>query len=380
MQKTGHEIVEIIEGSTRILVPERSITDIVPPTMPAFFNPRAKMNRDLSILAYSAATSDFQGTRVFIDCMAGLGSLGLRVANELQFERVIVNDLNPGALELAAKSAGLNGLKNITVTEKEACRVCSDFSGKGNRAIAVDIDPFGSPARFIDCGIRATMHGGILSMTATDLQVLNGLFQNACVRRYGGSPVRTKYGNETAIRLILGCIRHVAARMDIEIIPLFVESHMHYYRVFVRILNRPDQEENVGYITHCSSCGNRVPANSHQSVCDACNSKVVQSGPLWTGRLFERGFVEKMIEESNNFNVQKKCKKLLSIALLESDMPAAYYTLDEIASRMKASPIGLDEVIDRLSKGGFKASPTSFNPTGFKTDAPIQKIKDVFCD
>ena len=72
------------------------------------------------------------------------------------------------------------------------------------------------PAAFFDCGIRATMHGGILSTAATDLQVLNGLFQNACKRKYGGVPVRTEYGNEIAIRLILGSLRTVAARLGVD--------------------------------------------------------------------------------------------------------------------------------------------------------------------
>ena len=57
------------------------------------------------------------------------------------------------------------------------------------------------------------MHGGILSTTATDLQVLNGLFQDACKERYGGIPVRTEYGNEIAIRLILGCLRTVVSKI-----------------------------------------------------------------------------------------------------------------------------------------------------------------------
>ena len=71
------------------------------------------------------------------------------------------------------------------------------------------------------------MHGGILSTAATDLQVLNGLFQGACKRKYGGIPVRVEYGNEMAIRLILGSLRSVASRLGVKIIPMFVESEMH---------------------------------------------------------------------------------------------------------------------------------------------------------
>lgn len=378
MQDPECEIIEITEGATKILVPKGSTTERVPPARPAFFNPKARLNRDLSILAYSSFIKDFGGPRIFVDCMAGLGSRGLRVANELRVERVVINDLNPGARELAARSASLNGLRNVEIAKKEACMLCSDFAVRNGRASMVDIDPFGSPARFIDCGMRATMHGGILAVTATDQQVLNGMFQNACRRRYGGTPVRAQYRHETAIRLVLGCMRHIAARMDIEIVPVFVESDMHYYRAYVRVLNRPDQEENTGYIAHCKDCGNRRVVTGHRSSCELCGSQVELAGPLWIGRLFERGFVEGMLDGLKGLKVDKRCERLLRAAVSEAEMPAAHYTLDEVASKMGSSPISLDEAVRRLTEGGFRASPTSLNPNGFRTDADIGQIRESF--
>ena len=257
MEFPNDSFQEIVEGKTKLLVPKKSLTEKVPPKKPAFFNPKAKLNRDFSIIAYAAFLKDFQCPKIFLEGLSGIGARGLRVGNELQLEKIVINDLNPNALKMAEYSTKLNNLKNIEFSEKELCRFLSKYSKKGKRGSIVDIDPFGSPAAFFDCGIRATMHGGILSTAATDLQVLNGLFQNACKRKYGGIPIRTKYGNEIAIRLILGCIRRVAGRLGVEIIPLFVESEMHYYRTYVKVLNRPDQEENLGYILHCKNCGHR---------------------------------------------------------------------------------------------------------------------------
>lgn len=224
---------EIIEGDTKLLVPKKSITEKVPPKKPAFFNPKAKVNRDFSIIAYAVFLKKFQGPKIFLEGLSGIGARGIRVANELKIENLIINDLNPSALKIAQYSANLNNIKNIEFSEKEVCRFLSNYSKKGERGSIVDIDPFGSPAAFFDCGLRATMHGGILSSAATDLQVLNGLFQGACKRKYGGVPVRTEYGNEIAIRLVLGCLRMVAARLGVKIIPMFVESEMHYYRTYV---------------------------------------------------------------------------------------------------------------------------------------------------
>jgi len=369
---------EIIEGDTKLLVPKKSLTDKVPPKKPAFFNPRAKVNRDFSIIVYAAFLKNFQGPKIFLEGMSGIGARGLRVSNELKVEDTIINDLNPTALKMSEYSANQNNLKNIKFSENEVCRFLSIHSKKGERGSIVDIDPFGSPATFFDCGIRATMHGGILSTTATDLQVLNGLFQEACKRKYGGVPIRVEYGNEMAIRLVLGCLRIVAARLGVEIIPMFVESEMHYYRTYVKILNRPDQKENLGYILHCKNCGHRRIAIEQKQECELCESKISIAGPLWIGSIFDKEFIQNMLIEIPNLKVDKVCEKTIQKCLAESEMPATYFTVDEIASKMKASPPKLEKAIQNLQKNNFTASVTAFNPTGFRTSANIKEIIEIF--
>ena len=378
MEIPNESFQEIIEGKTKILVPKKSITEKVPPKEPAFFNPKAKLNRDFSIIAYAAFLRDFQNPKIFLEGLAGIGVRGLRVATELKVENVVINDLNPTALKIAEHSADLNNLENVEFSEKEVCRFLSNYSKKGERGSIVDIDPFGSPAAFFDCGIRATMHGGIFSSAATDLQVLNGLFQAACKRKYGGVPVRAEYGNEMAIRLILGCLRAVAARLGVTVIPLFVESDMHYYRTYVKVLNRPDQQENLGYILHCKNCGHRKTSLEQEQECELCKSKISVAGPLWIGKIFDKEFIQKMLEETPNLEVDKVCEKILQKCLLESEMLGTYFTLDEIAAKMKSSPPKLETAISNLQKNNFLASPTSFSPTGFRTNAKINEIIKIF--
>ncbi|MBT6468887.1 MAG: tRNA (guanine-N1)-methyltransferase [Thaumarchaeota archaeon] len=368
---------EIVEGDTKLLVPKKSLTDKVPPKKPAFFNPKARVNRDLSIIAYAGFLRNFENPKIMLEGLSGIGARGLRVAKEIGIENLVINDLNPNALKMAEHSANLNELKNVEFSEKEVCRFFSKYSRKGERGSIVDIDPFGSPAAFFDCGLRATMHGGILSTAATDLQVLNGLFQEACKRKYGGIPVRTEYGNEIAIRLVLGCLRVVAARLGVEIIPMFVESEMHYYRTYVKVLNRPDQQENIGYIIHCKSCGHRKTSLQQELKCELCESKTSIAGPLWIGKLFDKEFVENMSKEIPNYKVDKICEKTINKCIKESEMPATYYTLDEIASKMKRSPPKLESLIENLQKNNFVSSVTAFNPTGFRTDAKINEIKKI---
>ena len=378
MEDSNELFQEITEGNTKLLVPKKALTDKTPPMKPAFFNPKARTNRDFSIIAYSAFVRKFEGPKIFLEALSGVGARGLRVANELKIEKILINDLNPTALKIAESSAILNNLKNVEFSEKEACVFLNNHSRKGNRGSLVDIDPFGSPAAFFDCGIRATMHGGILSTAATDLQVLNGLFQGACRRKYGGIPVRVEYGNEMAIRLILGSLRSVAARLGVKMIPMFVETEMHYYRTYVKILNHVDQEENLGYILHCKNCGHRKTSLEQQQECELCKSKISIAGPLWIGKIFDKEYVKDMIDEIPKLKISKSCEKTLQKCLDEAEMSPIYFTLDEIAKKIKSSPPKLEKIILNLKESGFTSSITSFNPTGFKTNANINEIIKIF--
>jgi len=379
LQTSAKEIIEITEGTTKILVPSGSMEDKVPPRYPAFFNPLARLNRDYSIIAYSAFWKSFDGPKIFLDGLSGIGARGLRVANEIKYaEKIVCNDANPNAVKLCAKSASINNLQNLETSENEVCRFFNSYSIKNKRGSIVDLDPFGAPTKYLDCAIRATMHGGMLSTTATDLQVLHGLFKLACKRRYSGVPIKTEYGNEIAIRLILGSICQVAYRLDIQIVPVFVDNAMHYYRTYVRVLNRTPQEDNIGYILHCKSCGNRSITKEQSRSCELCDSKNEVAGPLWIGKLFDKEFVNSMLEEIPSYTVDKRCEKTLQKCLLETNMPGTFFTLDEIASRAKVAPMALEKIIKKLEREGFQASPTSLNPTGFRTNCKIDTVCKMF--
>ena len=104
---------EIVEGKTKLLVPKKSITDKVPPMKPAFFNPKAKLNRDFSIIAYSAFLNKFQNPKIFLEGLSGIGARGLRVSNELKIE-----SFNKRISEIEEKIATLEAKKAIKKTRK----------------------------------------------------------------------------------------------------------------------------------------------------------------------------------------------------------------------------------------------------------------------
>lgn len=370
------EIIKIIEGNTKILVPAETLNNISPSKLKIFFNPKAVTNRDFSIIAYSAFAKKFQGPKIFLDSLAGVGARGLRVANEIKNIQVISNDINRRAVELGSRSSVINNLDCYLAYNDEACNFLSVHSKKHKRGMIVDVDPFGSPSKYIDCSIRATMHGGLLSMTATDLQVLHGIFKKTCQRKYYGTPIKTTYSNEIAIRLMLGSIYLVASRLSVTINPIFVENNFHYYRVYVKISNRPDNDNKIGYILHCRKCGNRE-INEHVQICSNCASNTEIAGPLWIDKLFDREFISCMLNENYN-HINRKCYDVLKKCFLESNIVGVYFTSEEIASILHMSPLKLSEIIYGLQKIDFVASPTSLNQCGFRTNAKINDIFEVF--
>ncbi|SHO45120.1 N2,N2-dimethylguanosine tRNA methyltransferase [Nitrosotalea sinensis] len=369
------ELAEITEGSTRLLVPKDSLSEEVPPKEPAFFNPRARVSRDFSIIAYSAFVKNFKGPKIFLDSLAGIGARSVRVANEIpSIEKSIANDVNPQALEIGKKIAQLNNVTNCEFSENEACRFLSLHSTRDGRGAIVDVDPFGSPSRYLDCAMRATFHGGLLSVTATDMTVLHGIFPEACQRKYYGTPVRTIYGNEIALRLILGCMNMVAGRLDIMLVPLFVQHSMHYYKAYTKVLVKTNTKNCMGYILHCHGCGNRKVVQDVERTCNICNSKAELAGPLWIDSMYDKDFIDSMISEEKNLKVDKSCSTFLEKCKEESGMPPAYFALDELGQRKHSAPPSLGGIIEKLQKSGFRATRTSMNPSGVKTDAKIDEI------
>ena len=100
------------------------------------------------------------------------------------------------------------------------------------------------------------------------------------------------------------------------------------------------------------------------------------AGPIWIGQLFNGKFTKQMMSRSENSQMDKSCTKILATASLESELPPIYYTLDEIAKKSKTAPPKLADAIGMLQNSGYAAGPTSFDPTGFRTNATFEQITE----
>lgn len=365
---------EIVEGKTRLLVPALSLTEKVPPKTPAFFNPAAKLNRDLSILAYRAYAPRLK-ERTLADGFTGVGARALRVAVEVpEIEQVYGNDTNPSAIEAAKKAAELNGVSSkCRFSVDEVCKFLLKGNEKEERFGIVDLDPFGTPARHIDCVLRAALDGGLVSITATDTAVLCGVYPEVCLRRYYGRPLNNAYGNETAVRLLTSLMALTASRLELAIRPVFAHATMHYLRVYAQVVVSSSEANDVyaslGYVRHCFNCGHRLATKEHDSgKCELCQHGMKTGGLLWTAPLQDSAFIAKMAEGAD-----EKCGKILDAAAGEIDIPY-YFKGDEISSKMRTNPHSVGKIVEKMQAAGYRASRSSFNTGAFKTDATINEI------
>jgi tRNA (guanine26-N2/guanine27-N2)-dimethyltransferase len=373
------DFVRTVEGRTTFLVPQSSLTEKVPPKTPAFFNPAARLNRDLSVIAYRAFAPSL-GRKTFADSFTGTGARALRVAVEVpEVEQVYGNDVNPIAIEAAREAAKINSIDGrCHFSIDEVCKFLMHGDVEDERFGIVDLDPFGTPAKHIDCVLRAVLDGGLVSITATDTAVLCGVYPEVCLRRYYGRPLNNSYGNETAIRLLLSLIALTASRLELSIKPVFVHATMHYMRVYASVSVSSSEANNVyksiGYTLHCFNCGHRFRAKEYAHVkCELCGSAMRTGGQLWTGPFHDREFVKKML----GYDPDRQCKKVLDAATEEASEIPYYFRADEISAKLRTNPHSVQKIIEKLQSAGFVASKASLNTGAFKTDARIDQILNI---
>ncbi|MDW8045360.1 MAG: tRNA (guanine(10)-N(2))-dimethyltransferase [Nitrososphaerota archaeon] len=378
--------VRIVEGKTTLFVPKSSLDTRVPSKLPAFFNPLGRLARDFSILVYNSITIDRSesesGGISMADSLAGVGARGIRVAVEVpNIDVVYLNDLNPTAIKYARKSAEYNNvLQKCRFSVKDACVFLIEHSAPSERFHIIDIDPFGSPSPFLDCGLRAIKDGGLISITATDTAVLCGVYPKVSFRKYYGWSLRTEYCHEIAIRLLYGSLAYCAIRLDCGIQPLFCHTTVHYNRIYAYIYySKGSAEEtasNLGYIAHCFKCGDRCVSSTPITHCKNCGANKRLAGPLWIGKIYDRQILDRVLNLSEQLGM-KGCMKIVKMAIEEIDSPPTYYITDRLCNEIGVASISPSKLVDELKSRGFNASRTAMNPKGVKTDAPISVLKEV---
>jgi tRNA (guanine26-N2/guanine27-N2)-dimethyltransferase len=355
---------------------ERGIKIFAPEGEPSmddevFFNPEMLENRDLSKIAAEAFFDQVEIEKPDIaDPLTGTGIRGLRYS---ELGEIYMNDANPNAIENAEKALDENNVE-AEITNKDANVFLSE---RRNFFHFIDIDPYGPFTDFLDSTARAANHQSFVGLTATDNSAPTGSYPTVCRRRYGSKPLKNGFMHETALRIYIKEAVRNFARYDKAFDPKICFQNRHYARIMGRVTESKQRankaSRKIGYLSYCEECGWRKLERTDK--CGNCGSEVQYAGPLWTGKIADSRFTEKMLEKIPE--EWDESRELLKRIHSEAEIKTPFYDLHELASKQGVSVPKRDKVIEALREKGYPVSRTHFSDTGLRTNASLNYIIEI---
>ena len=331
-----------------------------------FYNPRMKFCRDLDMLIFSRLDAED-----YLDSLAASGVRGIRAVLEANYLSIF-NDRDKNAVDVIKKNLRLNGI------EAEVYNMDATVLMRQKKFDHVDVDPFGSPAEFLDSACYSARK--YLSVTATDTAALCGSSTVAGLRKYSAYAVKTDVYPEVGIRMLIGFIAREAAKYEKYVKVLASWSKEHYYRVHVRLkrssLLSGKIYEKIGYIFYCPRCLAKYvqPMNGSTRERCRCKGRLLMLGPLWIGELKDTELLQEVLSSNHN-----PLHRFLTKIVSEADVPVAY-SIQQLASRMGMRAPKTEDVVSSLREMGYEASGTHYCGYCIKTDAEVEDVRRVIAN
>jgi tRNA (guanine26-N2/guanine27-N2)-dimethyltransferase len=318
-------------------------------------------DRDLAVAFVRAWSAGATGPRTGWEVTAATGVRGLRLLHEGgAFDRFLLTEAHPAAARvLATNAAAYPGAVAEQADGRSApARAAFDY---------VDIDPYGSPAPFVDAALAAVRPGGVLAVTATDMMVLAGVQRGAAQRRYGGRPVRGRLAPEGGLRILLAYLAREARRRSLAVRPRLAYVRDHYVRAYLEVTPAAAARgaDPIGEIDPATWTGPGLGERGPY-------------GPMWLGPLFDPTLVRAMrppAESADERGTSRFLERLREE--VEVDRPF-YYEANGLARELSVpAPPSLATVLGALRSAGYRAGRTHARPEGFRTDAPRVEVERI---
>lgn len=339
-------MMEFREGKAVINVPT---FEKVTSKSPVFYNPAMAFDRELSRAVVKASKK-----QCILDAFSGSGIRAILYA--LEGASVTANDINKSAVDVIKKNAALNQV-SLRVLQEDVNILLRRESFE-----IIDVDPFGSPAPYLDSVMHGLQRDSLLFVTATDTKALCGYAKRAALRKYGIKTVRTPFGKELGVRVLLTTIMREGAKYGFGFSVLLSYWRKHYIRVFLKVSwSKKAAFKTMDLVqpVYCCRCG--VFLWEPTQKCPSCKKSMDFIFPVYLGKIKENAFLEKLEAP------------LASTLCQELDIPF-YYDTHYLAKYHRFQPPKIDELIKTLKKSDFAASRTIFSSTSVKTDAPFDTV------
>lgn len=325
-----------------------------------FYNPTWRLDRRIQVIFCKYAYE--QGATKFLDGMAATGIRGIRIKKMLGDVHVDINDSNKKSYEIILRNVRENEI-DADVTNEKFCSLLNQ-----RKYDYIDLDPYGSPAKYIPCIFEGARKKTFVSISATDVATLSGVFKKACIKRYGAIPLKFHGAKEIGLRILLGYVARIASIFDYSFKPILSYHYAHYFRVYGVVEKGAKKAERnitaIGWFYWDD--GWKVKKYEKPP-----SGKL--AGPLWIKNLHEHDFIQMLSKEED-----KKIKSLAEKFIKENEIATPYYESHRIAKEISKKQPRLHSLIEKLRQRGWRAARTHFAGDGFKTDAGYEEIKNYF--
>lgn len=356
-----------------------------------FYNPVQEINRDLSILFLQCMANRHSGEQPIklLESLAASGLRAARYATELPKDKFCLhaNDHDVNAFQSLK-----DNLKELPVTVH--CADACDLLRRQMMFNVVDIDPYGSPARFLESAVLGLRRPGVLMLTATDAAVLCGAgpAQRACcLDRYSSLPLPNNSScHEFGIRILIYALAQHCARMNASLTPLLSMSVDFYFRLFVQLKRTQADSRNqmldmCGYCIYCPNCRSTQIRSIRENEtlcamtkCEFCKTGLKTAGPLWIGQIHCQETVNEMLEQcllaDCKLHTKPRIVGILSIISEELNKSPLYFVPSHLCKCLKVITPSTRELRSAIVNAGYAVSSTHCSKEGLKTDAPYSVI------
>ncbi|XP_006730625.2 tRNA (guanine(26)-N(2))-dimethyltransferase isoform X1 [Leptonychotes weddellii] len=347
-----------------------------------------------------------EGLRV-LEGLAASGLRSIRFAREVPgLHSVVANDASARAVDLMCRNVQLNGVAHLVHPRQADARMLMYQHQKASeRFDVIDLDPYGSPAPFLDAAVQAVSEGGLLCVTCTDMAVLAGNSGETCYSKYGAMALKSRACHEMALRIVLHSLDLRANCYQRFVVPLLSVSADFYVRVFVRVFMGQAKVKasasKQALVFQCVGCGTfhlqRLGKASGASggrvkfsaacgppvapECEHCGQRHQLGGPLWAEPLHDLDFVGRVLEavstNPGRFHTSERIRGVLSVITEELPDVPLYYTLDQLSRTIRCSTPSLLQLRSALLHAGFRVSLSHACKNAVKTDAPSSALWDI---
>jgi len=330
-----------------------------------------------------------------LEALSATGLRSVRYWKEIpNLHSIVANDLSEDAVKEIKRNLEYNEIseKQIIPNHGDANDVM--FKHK-NHFDVIDLDPYGSVAPFLDAAIQSIKDGGLLLITCTDMQALAGSQIGTCYTKYGSVPLKSKACHEMALRIVLASAHQIASKHGKYITPLLSCSIDFYVRLFIQVKNSPNETKialtKVSNMFKCINCeafhlvplgvdkGNKSGQSDIKfgKECEICGNHFKMGGPYWNQAIQNTDFASVALDHAQkNSKLYATSKRMIGVlSLLSNEISdPLFYDFPSICSQLKINSPPLHLVRSAIMNAGYKVSQTHCDPSGIKTNAPIQYL------